>query len=71
MAEAFRTYALDQPQTARTVRARILKYRQEQIEQLGTGYARDFADYKNRAGVIEGLNIAAGIAEEVEKEERA
>lgn len=69
MAEAFRTFALDQPATARTLKARILKHRQDRLTEIGEGYAQDWGDYKHRAGVIEGLLLAAGICEELEKEQ--
>ncbi len=70
MAEAFRAYALDTPQTARTLRAKLQRHQEDLSAQLATGYAKDWADYCRRIGVIEGLSIAVGVCEEVSKEER-
>lgn len=70
MAEAFRTYALDTPQTARTLRARLIKMRDDLSGQVVERYAKDWPDYCSRTGVIEGITIAIGVCEEVTKEER-
>lgn len=70
MAEAFRTYALDTPQTARTLHARLKKRKDDLSSQIAEGYASDWGDYKNRVGVVEGLIAAMEICDEVVKEER-
>jgi len=63
---AVRLFASDHPALARTVKARLERRRLELIEQL-TG-AQDWADYKHRIGVIEGLREAAMHCDDVHKE---
>lgn len=70
MAEAFRAFALDTPQTARTLRARLIKVRDDLAAQVVERYAKDWPDYCSRTGVIEGITIAIGVCEETAKEER-
>ena len=65
---AVRLYVPDHPALVLTVRARIEAERKIQIEQLGTGYASDWPDYKSRSGVIRGLDTALDIIAKVEKE---
>lgn len=68
--EAFRAYALDTPQTARTLYARLKKRKEDLSSQIADGYAADWGDYKNRVGVVDGLTIAMEICAEVVKEEQ-
>ena len=70
MAEAFRTFAVDPPYAMRTMRKQLEDRRQALINQMGEGYARDFADYQRRVGVIEGLHQAIELCIEMEKQER-
>lgn len=65
---AFRLYAAEHPQLARTLRAKLEHRRAELIIQLGEGFAGDWADYKERSGVIKGLKEAIDICEQAEKE---
>jgi hypothetical protein len=67
---AFRTFAIDPPYAARTLRTQLQKQRPELIVQNGEGYAIDWSDYKRRVGVIEGLAIAIEHCDEMEKQER-
>lgn len=69
MTEAFRTFAIDTPQVARTLRARLAERVGDYAVQLSGGYAQDFADYKQRVGVIDGLKMAIEICDEMIKEE--
>ena len=54
----------------RTMRKQLEDRRQALINQMGEGYARDFADYQRRVGVIEGLHQAIELCIEMEKQER-
>ena len=67
-AVAFRTFAVDPPYAARTLRTRLLQIKDELTVQLAEGYSRDWADYQRRVGVMEGLNMAAGLCMEMEKQ---
>ena len=69
-AEAFRTFAIDPPYAARTLRKLLTDRRAALIAQMGEGYARDWADYQRRVGVIEGLAFAIESCDEMEKQER-
>ena len=65
---AFRTFAVDPPYAARTLRSQLEKRRNALIGQMGEGYARDWGDYQRRVGVIEGLAAAIAACVEMEKE---
>lgn len=59
-------YAED-PRLPRT----LLKSLQQEIDKrravVASGVCKDFADYRQRVGEIQGLEIAAGICQELEK----
>lgn len=65
----FNVFALDNPQSLRTIRAKLERIKADRIEQLTS--AQDWPDYKRRVGVIEGLNDALHVCDEMEKAERA
>jgi hypothetical protein len=69
--QAFQLYSLDHPQVARTLRGKLLARKVELVGQMAAGNAQDFADYKQRVGVIRGIDEALAICEEIEKEERS
>lgn len=50
------------------LRTRILAEIESQIQALAQGSAEDFADYKNRVGLIQGLYRCVDLAEEVRKQ---
>jgi len=68
---AFTLYALDNPALAHTLRAKLIKRRNELVGQLAGGYVQDWPDYKHRVGTIAGIDEAIGICEQIEKEERS
>ena len=68
--DGFHLYALDHPESARTVSARVKKLRFERAEQIVDGFAKDWADYQRRLGVLDGLALALDICEDIEKEQR-
>lgn len=61
-------FPLDHPRMARTLAGRIAARKRDLEMQLMAGNAEDWADYKQRIGVIRGLNEAIDIAGELEKE---
>ena len=65
----FSVFALDAPQSLRTIRTKLEQAKANRIEQLA--YAQDWPDYKRRAGAIEGLDEALQVCDEIEKAERA
>jgi hypothetical protein len=65
----FQMYALDAPQSLRTIKARLEKIKDERISELAL--AQDWPDHKRRVGVIEGINEALRVCEELEQAERA
>lgn len=67
---AVRLYAPDHPALAITVRSQIEQQRNKLIEENGTGNAQDWGDYKSRAGVIMGLDLALQICINIESEIR-
>lgn len=70
MTDALHIYALDHPQLARTLKAKLIRRRIDLGDQLVEGYASEWADYRERVGVIKGLAEAIAICDQVEKEER-
>ena len=65
----FSVFALDNPQGLRTIRAKIGRIKADRIGQLA--YAQDWPDYKRKQGVIEGLDEALRVCDEIEQAERA
>lgn len=70
MDEAFRTFAVDPPYAARTIRKELQKDIITHTQQIAEGYAKDWPDYQNRVGFIQGLRHAVGICDDMEKQER-
>jgi hypothetical protein len=68
--DAFRTFAIDSPHEARTIRKELKKVIDAHTSQLAGGYAKDWPDYQNRVGYIHGLLAAVEICDEMEKQER-
>ena len=68
--DAFRTFAVDPPHAAHTIRQRILRRVVELGTQVADGSARDWGDYQRRIGEITGLQEAVRICEEMEKVDR-
>lgn len=61
-------YALDHPQLARTLAAKMEKERGQLLENLML--AQDWGDYCARRGAINGLDVAIAMCNETVKEER-
>lgn len=67
---AFRTFAVDTPRTAATLKARLQQMANGQTEQIAKGYAADWPDYKKRTGIVAGLQMAIDECDEMAKQER-
>ena len=65
---AVRLFAFEHPSLARGLRAKLQQRQAELIGAVGTGYAQDWADYKKRIGVIEGLGEAIEACKQAENE---
>jgi hypothetical protein len=65
---AIRYYAEDHPALAHTLAAKIGKEIASLSDQVASGFASDYPDYRERIGVIRGLKQAIGICNEAEKE---
>lgn len=68
--DAFRTFAVDAPYVAQTIKAALLKRKKILADQIAEGYASDFVDYRERFGVLRGLSEAIDICTDMEKKER-
>lgn len=64
----FNVYALDSPQVARTIKQRLLKRREELAAAIASGLVSDWSDYKHRVGVLEGIDEALRVCDDLEKE---
>ena len=62
------TFPLDHPRMASTLAGRLEKRRLELQAQIANGNAEDWPDYKERVGVIRGLQEAIDIAKALEQE---
>lgn len=65
----FSVFTLDNPQAARTIRTRLNQLRADRLSELVV--AQDWPDYKRRVGVLEGIDEALHVCDDIEKAERA
>ncbi len=65
----FQLYALDSPQVVRTIRAKLEKLRADRKDELAV--AQDWPDFKRRVGVLEGIDEALQVCDDIERAERA
>jgi len=65
----FSVFALDPPQSIRTFRMLLERRRTERLSELVV--AQDWPDFKRRVGVLEGLDEALQVCDDIEKAERA
>lgn len=65
---AFQVYELDSPQVARTIKHRLEKRREELAAAISMGHAKDWSDYRHRVGVLEGIDEALRVCDDLEKE---
>jgi hypothetical protein len=67
----FNVYALDHANHIRTIKKKLTEVRAERASDLVSGLAGDWADYKHRVGVLEGIDEALRVCEDIERAERA
>jgi hypothetical protein len=65
----FHVFALDAPLTLRTIRTKLEQIRADRLSELVV--AQDWPDYKRRVGVLEGIDEALHVCDDIEKAERA
>jgi hypothetical protein len=63
-----RYFVPETPQFTRNLRAKLKDERDKLAEQIASGNAGDFAVYRERCGVIKGLDIALKLCTEVEQD---
>jgi hypothetical protein len=61
-------YALDSPQAARTIKAKLEKRRTELEGFIVAGEVADWPDYQRRVGVLQGIDEALRVCDDLEKE---
>jgi hypothetical protein len=67
---AFRTFAIEPPHQVRSIRKMLMARIDDMSIQIASPYVKDWADYKERLGMIEGLKQALEFCDEMEKAER-
>ena len=67
----FSVYALDHAHHVRTIKKKLMEIRAVRAEYLIDGSATDWADYQRRVGVLEGIDEALHVCEDIERAERA
>jgi len=65
----FSVFALDHPQAVRTFRMKLERIRADRLSELIV--AQDWPDFKRRVGILEGLDEALQVCDDIEKAERA
>lgn len=63
-------FHVESPYVLRNLRDRITIRKGELVKQIAGGLAADYTDYKKRLGVLEGLDEALCMIDELEKNER-
>lgn len=64
----FSLYALDSPQVARTIKKVLEKRRADLADYIVAGDVLDWSDYRRRVGLIEGIDEALRVCDDLEKE---
>ena len=68
MSDAFTIHAVDTPRVARTIRGKLIQRKVELADFIVSGQVNDWADYKRRVGVLEGIDEALRVCDDIEKE---
>lgn len=63
-----RFFPVDHPAMPHTLRGRLEARRKELTDAMVSGFALDFADYRYRAGQINGIEMALSFCADVEAE---
>ena len=64
----FNVYALDSPREIRTFKAKLEEVRNHKAALILSGVAIDWAEYKRLVGVLEGIDEALRVCDDLEKE---
>ena len=64
----FNVYALDSPKAIRTFRHKLENVRDHKAAIILSGSASDWAEYKRLVGVLEGIDEALRVCDDLEKE---
>jgi hypothetical protein len=67
-ASAVSFYPTDHPALNITVKSRMVALLREKQEDLASGLANDWADYRYRCGIMNGLSTAIAMCDEVIRE---
>ena len=67
-AEAFRTFAVDAPYAAQTIKKYLIERKQQLTAELAM--SRDWPDHKYRVGMIHGIDDAINACIDMERKER-
>jgi len=65
----FSVFALDHPQAVRTLRMKLERRRADRLSELIV--SQDWPDFKERVGILKGLDEALQDCDDIEKAERA
>ena len=68
MSSPIRLFVPDNPILARTLRQKLELERNKLGQSIVLGFAADWPDYRERIGVIKGLNLAIELCLEAEKQ---
>ena len=64
--QGFQVYALDTPRDARTIKQRLEKVRADLAALVAEpNVVKDWDDYQRRVGVLEGIDIALRVCDEI------
>ena len=64
----FNVYALDSPKAIRTFKSKLEDVRNHKAALILSGVAADWAEYKRLVGVLEGIDEALRVCDDLEKE---
>ncbi len=64
----FQVFAVDTPRVVRTVKAVLEKRRVHLAGSIVDGEVTDWADYQRRVGVLQGIDEALRVCDDLEKE---
>jgi hypothetical protein len=68
MTEPVRFFPLDAPRTIRSLREKLKQERDSIVAGIIDGAVENYAEYRNRVGLVRGLDTAIKLCDETEKE---
>lgn len=69
VSDAVTIFAVDRPRTIKNIAKRLAERRADLVAFIADGGVTDWAHYQRVVGEIEGIDVAAAICAEVEKQE--